>query len=34
MVWSKLEFMKLLDPDFDFCVVIDTDTMPVQRMND
>ena len=34
MVWSKLQFMKLLDPDFDLCVVIDTDTMPVQCMNE
>ena len=34
MAWSKLKFMKLLDPDFDLCVVIDTDTMAVQCMNE
>ena len=34
MVWSKLQLMKLLDPDFDLCVVIDTDTMAVQCMSE
>ena len=34
MVWSKLQLVKLLDPDFDLCVVIDTDTMAVKSMNE
>ena len=34
MVWSKLQLVKLLGPDFDLCVVIDTDTMAVQCMNE
>ena len=34
MVWSKLQLVKLLDPDFDLCVVIDTDTMAVQCMSE
>ena len=34
MVWSKLQLVKLLDPDFDLCVVIDTDTMAVQSMSE
>ena len=33
-VWSKLQLVKLLEPDFELCVVIDTDTMAVQSMND
>jgi hypothetical protein len=33
-VWSKLQLTKLLDPDFDLVVVIDTDTMAVQSMNE
>ena len=34
MVWSKLQLVKLLGPDFDLCVVIDSDTMAVQSMNE
>ena len=26
-VWSKLQLVELLDPEFDLCVVVDTDTM-------
>ena len=33
-VWSKLQLVKVLDPQFDLCVVIDTDTMAVQDMNE
>ena len=33
-VWSKLQLVELLDPEFDLCVVIDTDTMATQCMND
>ena len=33
-VWSNLQLTKLLDPDFDLVVVIDTDTMAVQSMNE
>jgi len=33
-VWSKLQLVELLDPDFDLCVVIDSDTMAVQCMNE
>ena len=34
MVWSKLQLVKLLDPQFDLCIIIDTDTMAVQSMNE
>ena len=34
MVWSKLQLVKLLGPDFDLCVVIDTDTMAAQSMSE
>ena len=34
MVWSKLQLTKLLDPDFELVLVIDTDTMAVQSMNE
>jgi hypothetical protein len=34
MVWSKLQLVKLLGPDFDLCVVIDTDTMAMQCINE
>jgi hypothetical protein len=33
-VWSKLQLVELLDPEFALCVVIDTDMMPTQCMND
>jgi len=33
-VWSKLQLVELLEPNFDLCVVIDTDTMAVQCMNE
>ena len=32
-VWSKLQLVELLDPEFDLCVVIDTDTMATQCLN-
>ena len=31
MVWSKLQLEKLLDPQFDLCIIIDTETMAVPR---
>ena len=34
MVWSKLQLVKLLDPQFDLCIIIDTDTMAVQSMTE
>ena len=33
-VWSKLQLTTLLHPDFDLVLVIDTDTMAVQSMNE
>ena len=33
-VWSKLQLVELLDPEFDLCVVIDIDTMATQSLND
>ena len=33
-VWSKLQLWKLLDREFDLCVIIDTDTMAIQPMNE
>jgi hypothetical protein len=33
-VWSKLQLVELLDPEFDLCVVIDTDTMATKCLND
>ena len=33
-VWSKLQLVKLLDSQFDLCVVVDTDTMAVQSMSE
>ena len=33
-VWSKLQLVKLLAKDFDLAVIIDTDTMAVQCMNE
>ena len=33
-MWSKLQSVKLLHPQFDLCVVIETDTMSVQSMNE
>ena len=32
--WSRLQLFSLLEEDFDLCVVIDTDTMAVQRMDE
>ena len=33
-VWSKLQLWKLLDREFDLYVIIDTDTMAIQPMNE
>ena len=33
-VWSKLQMVPLLAEEFDLCVVIDTDTMAVQCMDE
>ena len=33
-VWSKLQLVELLHPEFDLCVVIDTDIMATQSLND